>query len=193
MAQQLRAAGEEVALLALFDTASAYGQRRVSLGDWLTHHGQRLRALPLPRVPAYLWLRVGNLAGMVYMGLRARSFSMALEFFERRGRPLPRILRRPVLANDIIRRDYKPRTYDGNATLFKAERYAWTHADAHDGWFELIKGKLEIRPVSGRHYEIVKPPHVRTLAVELSDALSQAQAASAGPGAVTRGGRGEAG
>ena len=114
------------------------------------------------------------------MGLRLRSFSMAWQYFERRGRPLPRILRRPVPANDMIRRDYRAQPYGGVATLFKAERYAWTHADAHDGWFELIKGKLEIRPISGRHYEIVKQPHVKTLAAELSDALDQAQAASAG-------------
>jgi thioesterase domain-containing protein len=185
MAQQLRAGGEEVALLALFDSASAYGQRRSGLGDWLAHHYERLRALPLSRVPAYLWLRVGNLAGMMYRGLRRRSFSMAWRYFKSRGRPIPRILRYPVGANDLIRRDYRARPYDGDATLFKAERYAWTHADAHDGWFELIKGKLEIRPISGRHYEIVKQPHVQTLAAELLDALDQAQAANSGPGRVS--------
>ena len=49
---------------------------------------------------------------------------------------------------------------DGDATLFKAERYAWNHADVHEGWHALIKGKLEIRPIPGRHYEIVTQPHV---------------------------------
>jgi acyl-CoA synthetase (AMP-forming)/AMP-acid ligase II/thioesterase domain-containing protein/acyl carrier protein len=181
MAQQLRAAGEEVALLALFDSASGYGQRRVTTADWLAHHRERLRALPFTRVPAYLWLRGRNLAEMIYMRLRLRSFSMAWRYFESRGRPIPRILHRPVPANDMIRSGYRPRPYGGDATLFKAERYAWTHADAHDGWFELIKGKLEIRPISGRHYEIVKQPHVQTLAAELSDALDQARAASSKP------------
>jgi thioesterase domain-containing protein len=156
MAQRLRAAGEEVALLALFDTNSGYGQRRVTTADWLAHHRQRLKALPFHRMPAYLCLRVRNLAKMVYMGLRQRC-------------------------NDIIRRDYKPRTYDGNAILFKAERYAWTHADAHDGWRDLVKGRLEIRPIPGRHYEIVRQPHVQDLAAELAGALDRAQAVSAGP------------
>jgi acyl-coenzyme A synthetase/AMP-(fatty) acid ligase/thioesterase domain-containing protein/acyl carrier protein len=182
MAQQLRAAGEEVALLALFDTYSQVGQQRVTTPDWLRHHWERLKALPFTRVPAYFWLRVRNLAKTVYMGLRVRSFSMAWRYFKSRGRPIPRILRRPVPANDMIRRDYKPRPYGGDATLFKAEqRHAWTHADAHDGWFELIKGKLEIRPIPGGHYEIVRQPHVQELAAELSDALNQAQAAHSKP------------
>jgi thioesterase domain-containing protein len=81
----------------------------------------------------------------------------------------------------MVRASYRARAYDGDATLFKAERYAWTHADQHEGWHRLIKGKLTIRPISGRHYEIVKQPHVRTLAAELADALEKAQAASTGP------------
>jgi thioesterase domain-containing protein len=79
----------------------------------------------------------------------------------------------------MIRRDYRARPYDGDATLFKAELYAWAHADQHDGWHKLIKGKLDIRPISGRHYEIVKLPHVQNLARELSDALQMAQATQA--------------
>jgi thioesterase domain-containing protein len=100
---------------------------------------------------------------------------MAWHYFERTNRPVPRFMRRPVAANDMIRRNYRPQTYEGNATLFKAELYAWNHPDAHDGWYELIKGKLEVRPISGRHYEIVKQPHVQTLARELSGALRKAQ------------------
>jgi len=177
IAQHLRASGEEVALLALFDVYCRSGQRKIGVRDWLAHHRKRLRALPLPQVPAYLWFRVSNLAKMVYFGLRFRSFFLAWRYFKRRGRPLPRILRRPVPANDMIRRDYRARPYDGDATLFKAELNAWIHADQHDGWHHLIKGKLEIRPIPGGHYEIVNHPHVRTLAAELSNALSQAQAA----------------
>jgi thioesterase domain-containing protein len=93
-------------------------------------------------------------------------------------------MRRPVPANDMIRRSYEARPYDGDATLFKAELYAWNHADTHEGWRELIKGNLEIRPIPGRHYEIVDQPHVQALAAELADALNKAQAASAGPAKV---------
>lgn len=176
MAQQLRSADEEVALLALLDTASGHGQRHVSSRSWLTHHRERMRSLPVSEIPTYLWMRASNLAGMIYMGTRIRCFALAWRLLESFGWPVPRFLRRPVPANDMIRRTYQARPYDGNATLFKAERYAWTHADAHDGWRDLIRGKLEIRPISGQHFEIVDPPHVQVLARELADALQRAQA-----------------
>jgi thioesterase domain-containing protein/acyl carrier protein len=175
MAQQLRAAGEEVALLALLDTASGFGRRRASWGQWFVHHRDQLRTLALKEFPGYLALRAANLAEMIYMRSRIKCFAMAWHYFERTNRPVPRFMRRPVAANDMIRRNYRPQTYEGNATLFKAELYAWNHPDAHDGWYELIKGKLEVRPISGRHYEIVKQPHVQTLARELSGALRKAQ------------------
>jgi acyl-CoA synthetase (AMP-forming)/AMP-acid ligase II/thioesterase domain-containing protein/acyl carrier protein len=181
MAQQLRAAGEEVALLALLDTASGYGQRHVTTRDWLAHHRERMRSLGVSQIPAYLWLRTANLAGIIYMGTRIRCFALAWRILESRNWPVPRFMRRPVPANDMIRRTYQAKSYDGDATLFKAERYAWNHADAHDGWRDLIKGKLEIRPIPGRHYEIVKQPHVQALAVELADALDQARAAHWSP------------
>ncbi|MGE0652688.1 MAG: thioesterase domain-containing protein, partial [Alphaproteobacteria bacterium] len=176
MAQQLRAADEQVALLALFDTASGHGQRHVSSRDWLAHHRERMKSLPASEVPAYLWLRASNLAGMIYMATRIRCFALAWRLLESFRWPVPRFMRRPVPANDMIRRTYRAKPYDGDATLFTAERYAWTHADAHDGWRELIRGKLDIRPISGQHFEIVDPPHVQILARELSRALQRAQA-----------------
>jgi len=175
MAQQLRAAGEEVALLALLDTASGHGQRRVGWADWLAHHRRRVRGLTLAELPAYLGVRASNLAGMVGRNIRIRFFSLAWQYFERTNQTVPRFMRRPVPANDMIRRTYKAQPFDGDAVLFKAESYAWAHADSREGWRKLIKGKLEIRPISGRHYEIVDPPHVQILADQLSDALKQAQ------------------
>jgi thioesterase domain-containing protein len=80
-------------------------------------------------------------------------------------------------ANDMIRRAYRAQPYDGDATLFKAERSARTHSDAHDGWYKLVRGRLEIRPIPGTHHEVMNRPHVRTVAVELADALEKARAA----------------
>ena len=175
MAQHLRGAGDDIALLALIDTYSQAGERRVSTSDWLAHHRLRVKSLAPGQVPGYLWLRARNATKTVYMTLRVRCFSNTWRFFESQGQPLPRILRRPVPANDMIRRAYQPRPYDGDAVLFKAERYAWAHADQHDGWHKLIRGRLEIRPISGRHYEIMTQPHVQMLEKELSAALAKAR------------------
>ncbi len=175
MAQQLRAAGEEVAFLGLIDSYCHSGQRRIGLRQWLARHADRVRSLRAAQVPAYIGMRVRNSLEMAYMAVRLRLFSAAWAHYENGGREIPRFLRRPVEANDVIRRDYKAAPYDGAATLFKAELYAWNHPNAHDGWHDLVKGGLEIRPIPGRHFEIVKPPHVETLARELSDCLSRAQ------------------
>ncbi|MQA67497.1 MAG: alpha/beta fold hydrolase, partial [Alphaproteobacteria bacterium] len=180
MAQTLCAAGEEVALLALFDTYSAYGQRKVRTHDWLAYHLERMKALPMVRAPAYLKQRARNFAKMAFMRARLKSYSAAWHFYKSRGKPLPRVLRRPIPANDMIRRAYRAQPYDGDATLFKCELYAWAHADQHNGWKELIRGNLDIRPIPGGHYEIMTQPHVRTIAKELAAALDKARAAHTG-------------
>jgi acyl-CoA synthetase (AMP-forming)/AMP-acid ligase II/thioesterase domain-containing protein/acyl carrier protein len=179
MAQRMHAAGDDVALLALFDTYSAYGQQMVRTRDWLSHHVQRIRSVPPSRLPGYLGLRMQNLAKMIYMRARLKSYSAAWHLYKSRGKPLPRVLRRPVAANDMIRRNYRALPYDGDATLFKAELYAWTHPVQHEGWKRLIRGKLDVRPIPGRHYEIMNQPHVRTVAAELADALDKARTAYA--------------
>ncbi len=175
MAQQLRAGGEEVALLALLDTYSSVGRRRAGLGDWIAHHRTRLEGMPATGLPGYLGLRVKNLGEMLGMGLFVKSFALAWRTFESLGRPVPRFLRRPVLANHMILRDYRPRPYDGEVTLFRAERYAWSHADQHEGWKNLVSGELIITDLPGQHYQIVKPPHVKALAEGLSGAIARAQ------------------
>jgi thioesterase domain-containing protein/acyl carrier protein len=177
MAQQLVSARQDVAFLALFDTYSSYGRHRVETHDWFARHLERIRALPPGRWPAYIGLRVQNIAEAVYERLRLKGYSAAWHFFKSRGKPLPRFLCRVEPANDMIRRAYRAQPYDGDATLFKAERSARTHSDAHDGWYKLVRGSLEIRPVPGTHHEIMNQPHVRTVAVELADALDKARAA----------------
>jgi acyl-CoA synthetase (AMP-forming)/AMP-acid ligase II/thioesterase domain-containing protein/acyl carrier protein len=181
MAQRLRAAGECVALLALFDTYSAYGQRKVHTSDWLARHLERIRSVPANRLPGYLWLRVANLAEMIHMRVRLKGYAAALKFCKSRGKSLPRFLRQVEPANDMIRREYRAQPYDGDATLFKAELYAWAHTDSHDGWKKLIRGTLDIRPIPGGHNDIMNQPHVRIVAAELADALEQARVAHIRP------------
>jgi thioesterase domain-containing protein/acyl carrier protein len=180
MAQILCAAGKEVALLALFDTYCHAGRQRVETHDWLAYHLERMKALPIVQAPAYLKQRARNFAKMAYMRTRLKSYAAAWHFYKSRGKPLPRFLRRPIPANDMIRRAYRAQPYDGDATLFKCELYAWAHADQHNGWKKLIRGNLDIRPIPGGHYEIMTQPHVRTIAKELAAALDKARAAHTG-------------
>lgn len=75
---------------------------------------------------------------------------------------------------------YTPEPYDGHATLFKSEwtADAWHNRRKHTtdglGWEKLILGTLDIRPCSGGHLDMIRPPHVQRLAHEIRAAMDQA-------------------
>ncbi|HSR55686.1 MAG TPA: thioesterase domain-containing protein, partial [Alphaproteobacteria bacterium] len=181
MAQQLQKAGEEVALVALFDTYSNAGRRRTGVGTWLAHHGKQMVGLPARQLPGYLWLRLTNLAGMIRLAVSVKSFTLAWRYFESRGKPVPRALRRPVFANHMVLRGYQPEPYNGDVVLFKAERYAWSHADQHEGWKDLVNGRLTVVPLEGRHYDIFASPYVEHLADALGEAIARTRPNASAP------------
>ncbi len=175
MAQRLRAEGETVALLALLDTYYLDGKNFVGFRHWLSRHCARIARLRPLELPFYLASRVRALAEIMDAVMRARILPAAWRFYERRNRTIPRFLWHLTAANDAVRRSDRPRQYDGDAVLFQAELPALRHPDIHEGWRNLIKGNLEIRPVPGQHVDFVSEPHVRTLATEMADCLRQAQ------------------
>ncbi len=175
MAQQLRAEGETVALLALLDTYYLDGRKFAGIRHWLNRHRDRIAKLRLLEIPSYFASRIRALAEIVESVHRSNLLPAAWRFFECRNRPVPRFLWHLAAANDAIRRSDCPQPYDGDAVLFKAELPALKHSDIHDGWHKLIKGPLEIRPVPGQHFDFIMEPHVHTLAAELSTCLSRVQ------------------
>ncbi|MDH3700373.1 MAG: non-ribosomal peptide synthetase [Alphaproteobacteria bacterium] len=175
MAQHLRAEGETVALLALLDTYYLDGRKFAGIRHWLNRHRDRIAKLRLLEIPSYFASRIRALAEIVESVHRSNLLPAAWRFFERRGRPVPRFLWHLAAANDAIRRSDCPQPYDGDAVLFKAELPALKHTDIHAGWHKLIKGRLEIKPVPGQHFDFIMEPHVHTLAAELSACLSQVQ------------------
>ena len=188
MAQRLRSAGEEVALLALVDSWPPLDGARPPLPD---------DADLLVLLAADLGVRVeqGTLAALRDQ-LRALPHDARLARFEgwiRGLEPdLPDVdaagLRRRL---DVYRAaaravaDYRPRPYDGRVTLFRASRSAaWPAGDLSAEawerdprlrWRELTTRPLEVRPVAGTHHSIVVGADVEGLA----DALRSALAASA--------------
>ncbi|HEX9808902.1 MAG TPA: non-ribosomal peptide synthetase [Alphaproteobacteria bacterium] len=172
MARMLRQQGDGVALLALLDTSSHLGRARVGWREWLRRHADRFRDLPPARWPSYIGVRFGNLFTVIAMAARYHFYARVLRFYRSRGRDLPQWLHLPVAANDVIRRDYRPVTYEGSAVLFVADHSAWSHADSRLGWGQLVLGDLEVRRVPGEHFQIVKEPHVRVLAAGLRDCIT---------------------
>lgn len=96
------------------------------------------------------------------------------------------------LMNMLIRFEHKHmRPYEGPAVYFKAalgER-STLHPDVHEAWHRLFPNGLEVREVTGHHYNFMREPHVRGLAAQLDACLRdhgiegrRESAATAGPG-----------
>jgi len=184
MAQMLRDAGEEVALLALIDAWSQVGRQRIRLHQWLALKLKRAAGSNLAELGSSVafWIKRA-FQEFTYFPLRARFFAATCVLCEWSGRPVPRFLRNPQLVNLYISAKYHAEPYQGNGVLLEAERTDWAHADRHEGWHQLVQGGLEVRNVPGEHVEILEEPYVATLAKELKICLEEARSKSSAPAA----------
>ncbi len=173
MAQQLRAAGQGVALLGLIDTHAEGGARHASVGLWIRRHLKRLAALEPSDLVSYVARRFVNGSELLYLAVRQRSFIVAVRFFGGVSPRTPKWLRRTADANVHAIRSYQARRYDGDAVLFRAEPDAWTPPDAYDRWKPLIGGGLEIRPIASQHSQILDAPQVESLAKALAACMAE--------------------
>jgi thioesterase domain-containing protein len=77
-------------------------------------------------------------------------------------------------------REYKPQTYPGALTLFRARMQPlFSSHDPDKGWRRLAAGGVEVRVVPGNHLGMLKEPHVQVLAEHLRACLDRAQTQSA--------------
>jgi aspartate racemase len=181
MACQLVAQGEQVELLALLDTYPAgyfkllpgsggFRQRGVRLFRKIQTHAQNLRTLSAQESVAYV---VGKLK-FAPAKTKHKIYRRAFKLYQRIGRRLPQALRNIEELNFAAVKDYVPQVYPGCATLFLASDDLSSAFDVEEGWEGLAAGGLEKVRVSGNHLDIVKEPHVRTLAEKLRACLDRA-------------------
>ncbi|MEQ1762819.1 MAG: amino acid adenylation domain-containing protein [Pyrinomonadaceae bacterium] len=189
MAQQLRAAGNEVALLALLDTGTpTYPEmlpdttvlrrklytliRRVQL------HRDNLMAIgPLGRFN-YAWVRIKKVRLKYRRKVRdtyKRAIRKVYQQFKGRG-AIPKSY---IQLEDHIWRagqNYKPKSYDGKVTLFRATlQPLGIRPDPTLGWANFVEDRLEIHDVPGHHGSIVIEPYVQVLAEKLAGCIENAQ------------------
>ncbi len=184
MAQQLRAAGEEVAFLAFFDTngpdyprllpATTAWRRKL---DWwedrATLHWQNFRACQ----GRQRWEYLLDKAQRGKKQFRWKRQHLWDQIKERVGRIFwPQAIRQVRLVGFRAHTAYEPKSYPGRVTLFRAmEQPRGIYENRTLGWGPLIKGGLEIYDTPGHHGAIVREPRSRVLAVQLKEALHKAQ------------------
>ncbi len=181
MAQQLKAQGQTIGLLALLDTyPSGYAKlfrneatRRAALGRGLNRtkaHLKNLQGLSVNEGLTYLIKK----ARFAPRKVKSQVWRRLHSSYERLGRSLPRALRDIKEFNSLAVRNYTPAVYNGNVTLFWASADLRTSIDLVEGWRALAGGGMEVHEIPGSHLDIIKEPHVGELATKLSTCLDRA-------------------
>jgi amino acid adenylation domain-containing protein len=175
MAQQLDAAGESVALLALFDS-SLHPRHMVSRAAWLRFQAARValhvRQVVHERRPrAYVIDHTRGLRRRVRDWYGARLHDGGAQDAEF----VPAAYADVWEAARKAYHDYTPRPYRGRVTLFRAlTREPGCPKDPAPDWRHWAAGGVEVIDVPGGHSTLLAEPHVRTLAAALSDCLGRA-------------------
>jgi thioesterase domain-containing protein/acyl carrier protein len=183
-AQQLTAAGEEVALLIIIQTIHPAYQRFAPgispFRRWLYRSAKRFD------------LERDNLSnrGAIYILQRARRiwdltqarFELAFDRFVRNGHAPRANLSMPYILESIARENdkaflrYSPRKYAGDVVLFRAGKQMGGLIPTQDlGWDEIFTGKFEVCDIPGHQQNMLSKPHVARLADELNARLRAAQ------------------
>jgi len=172
MARQLRAAGQQVAILALLDTqiGNASQSRIAASKERLTRtvafnirYAFHIGLASFARQKMKNWRMRANIRlWIIKNSLGVNPSARALDVEE---------------AFLLALRNYIPQTYDGDASLFRAKDELCSYSDPTLGWGELIKGRLEILEISGDHDTILREPHIGMLARVLNSCLDAVQAA----------------
>lgn len=190
MARQLEAQGEQVALLALFNSPaqnSAYGRIRITpafcfrfvknLAYWTAHvlelaSDQRRQLLQWKaRAIAKKCLR------LLHLRRPAPSNLDVEEWMDLSGQPEER--HQLWAAHLRAYLDHRPKPYAGCVTLFRTRGHpVLCSFDDACGWRELVTGGVEVHVVPGAHESILDEPHVRTAAEALKGCLRNLSAAS---------------
>jgi amino acid adenylation domain-containing protein len=183
MAQQLRARGETVALVVLFDaenqahrpegpsSLASLAVRAHSLGQWIRRQFRALRsAEPSERVAQVrrrLAFRLAWLKGLVW--------GAAYRIHLRSGWSFHHGLHNIEYVSVFASKNYQPRPYDGRVLLFRrADRPTGPYRDPEYGWRGLASG-LEIHEVPGNHIDMFLDPNVPVMAQKLRECLLEAQ------------------
>jgi thioesterase domain-containing protein/acyl carrier protein len=182
MATQLVAQGEQVGVVALFDTGNPAYYRDLSFSQSMRFRISYL----IERFQSYgkrlLHGETWQLARDLGRSLQTRTTRVVWNIFRRlysaRQRPMPGPLRDNVMMFTSVAQAYTPKPYTGRVTLFRAAgRTAEYGKDPALGWEEVVRGEIEIITVPGDHMTILEEPYVWKLVEQLSTCLEESRAA----------------
>jgi aspartate racemase len=186
IAQQLRAQGEPVELVALLDSGISSKDSGFKwwarflqnlprdFHSWVSGSLQLTGAQWLDVVKIKTAVAKGRLGGVFRLSggcnqpnevpPRLKRLGDVLQFSERHHRV--------ARAQYRALKSYRPQTYTGRLTLFRAgmQPFFSSH-DPYKGWSRIAAGGIEVRNIPGNHLSMLQEPHVQVLAKELRECL----------------------
>jgi len=190
MAQQLIAAGEQVALLVMFDTETPARPVRLMQNDnEEAHNGnEKQPSLPIRIITKlkYHWLLMKDLSTrgkLVYilhdLGVRlSRAYlAMLVRHYRRRKQRLPDNIRVQHMAHhhEHASQNYNPHPYPGKVTLFRAsESIAINPLDHPLGWKPLALGGIDYYVFDSTH-RLVDEEYAEEVGMRLEECLAEAR------------------
>ena len=168
MAQQLLKAGEDVALLAIFDSPAPLAAYQPS--GWETFNF--ILTTVVPDIFPF-WLDYFNLL----ITVTHRSKSKNSNFQSLKNQILNESNLLPILrvyqANCQASLNYLPQIYPGKVTLFKSNQNRKINAlDSTMGWHELA-AEVEVHSIPGHHLNLLRKPNVKQLVEKLIEAIDK--------------------
>lgn len=181
MARQLRAAGEEVALVAVMDSsplgwmellepAEARRLKRHFRARRVARHLENVRGLKLSEQVAY----VRGKAEFKKRKLRHLAWKLKYRLRGERPPTLAEAIRDVEEFNYVAACEYRPQPAAGRVTLFWASEEV-NAEKTRRGWGVLAAGGVEMREVRSNHLNMIEEPYVGDLAAQLKDCIERAR------------------
>ena len=173
MARQLEQGGEEVALLAIFDTQAGAAPlfrrslprskyihyRRQFLAEKMKYHVSSMMQRPPHRMLTYVFDREKQPS--------EREVILGKDYD---GYFVPEYLEGVMQANARALVHYFPGLYGGNLALFKSIEHG---KGVYYGWEELVRGEVQVYEVPGNHRGIFEEPNIQVLARHLAGCMEK--------------------
>jgi aspartate racemase len=172
IAQRLRAQGQEVAMVAMFDTwvpkylsrysgSEARRARRTFEIERLRLHAENLRQMGLPETMAYTRER---LIGAVGDRLRHLKWHLSHRVESALGSGVTGREHSQDEMLLVAASHYQPKQYPGRVLLFRSDKYrTWKYWDRALGWSHLLPD-LQVHEVPGVHDSMLTGPHLPSIA-----------------------------
>ena len=179
IAQQLKAQGQTVSLLALMDTRLATALKPLAKSERMAEHWNRFADRGLRYLLEKMVQQVAGRSRRFQAAMSERYTKAAIQLCAATGQPLHEDWQDFLYEEQNQRSTigYVPQVYSGSITLFKAmDQKVGVSAilDPELGWRDLAAGGLEIHEVPGTHLGMLQDPYAQVLGESLRASIARA-------------------